>query len=148
MNINFNELSSEELLELKKKVSTELKTRGKVTKESLNIYDQLHCLFHDELSNEIDEAFPYSGGFDSECYIKHKILSPMESSIFKLADITFKNYKWTLRKRTRRLGGGNIISLQVNPLLVYSNCKKYKDMCDDIISIIEKYKEETNEQSS
>ena len=153
MNINLKELSNEELFKLSKQLKTELEKRDKVTKESTLVGYRFYKLFREELMKEINQEMPpidfkkgvftstyppsnqeKQNAWDKGSFVWGHI-KEMERAVFKLADVTLKNYKWKLTKDKSK------VTMQVNGSVVLANDKAYKAMCDEIVDIVKKYHE-------
>ena len=141
MNIDISKLSIEELYKLNKDVQKEIGKRNVLTKQTCGVPEQIYYLFHDEIIKEVVDLKVINMD-DTNFSVWGSVLEPLERSVFKICDLTLKNYRWKIR--TDKFGK-NMPTLFSNGSVVIVDNKKYQNMCDDILNIIKKYKEIKNE---
>ena len=125
MEINLKNLSTEELNDLRKKVLVEVEFRNSFYKSSTHIYERLCNLFCEDLLKT---------GVGKDAVTKPIVA--MERAIYKLCDITLKNYK--LNKGGGIGDKGNLV---VNGAVVMCDSNLYQNMVDDLFAVVLKHKE-------
>ena len=125
MEINLKDLSTEELNNLRKKVLAEVESRNSFYKSSTQIFGRLYKLFYEDLLK--DGVGKYSA---------ERSIDGMSKAIYKLCDITLKNYKVG-----KGVGIEDNANLVVNGAVVMCDSNLYQNMVNDLFAVISKHKE-------